>query len=215
MCVSDVAQSIDFLHVNLRRHRALGNHTDRHDFQSRQDTWRRLQTDRNEQVVGDSIARTEQEGLRCPGAARQLSTRHRANRRILRGVNIGNVAEVQKLHRLSVIRSPDEPVLIDDQVARRVEGQNDGLRVGRAVEADDGAVSVVELGVGAVDGDAVQDDAGVLELEDEGGQWVRALGDGGSLRDGGGRGGSLDGRGGVGGAYAGTGAGVADCSRTR
>lgn len=198
--VAVVVQSNEFLHIYLGRHRELGNHTDGHDFKRRQDTWCRLKTDRNKQVVGDGISRTEQEDFRCPGAARQLSTRHRANRRILRGVNISDVAKVQKLHRLSVIRSADEPVLVDDQIARCVEGQNHGLRAGRAVEADDGAVSVVELGVGSVYGDAVQDDAGILELEDERGEWARALGDGGSLRDGRGCGGSLDGRGGVGGA---------------
>lgn len=214
-CIDVVVQSIEFLHTYLRRHRPLGNHTNRHDFKSRQDTWCRLKTDCNEQVVGYSESRAEQKNLRCPGAACQLSTRHRANCRILRSVNISNVIEVQKLHRLSVIRSGDEPVLVQDKVACCVEGQYDGLRAGRAIEANNGAVSVVELGVGSVYSDAVEDDARILELEDECGEWARALGDGGSLRDCSGFGWSLDGRGGVGSAYTRTGARIADCSRAR
>ena len=82
------------------------------------------------------------------------------------------------------------------------------MGAGGAVEAEDGTVSVVELGVGAVEGDAVEDDAGVFELEDKGGEGAGALGDGGGLGDCGGW--SLGGGGGVGGADAGTGAGIAD-----
>ena len=131
--------------VFLHRHRALGN-----DFESRRHTWCRLKADPNQQIIGNSKPRTEHQNLRCPGAACQLSARHGANCRVLRSVSISNIIEVQKLHRLSIVCSGDEPVLVHDQVTRRVEGQNDGLGAGGAVEADYGAVSVVILGVGSV-----------------------------------------------------------------
>ncbi len=177
-CCSHYKMFIPCIYVGIYR---LWNHTDRDDFESRLDTRRRLETDRNEDIVSRTKSRTKQEDLRCPGAACQLSTRHGADCRIRRGIRIGSVGEVQELHRLSVIRIANEPVLVHDQVARCVEGQNDGLGAGRAVEADDRAVAVVELGVGSVEVDAVEDDAGVLELEDKGRERVGALGDGGCL----------------------------------
>ena len=88
---------------------------------------------------------------------------------------------MQQLHRLSVVRIPDQSVLVHEQVAGRVEGQDDGLGAGGAVEADEGAVAVVELGVGSVEGDAVEDDVGVFELEDEGGEGACAFGYGGGF----------------------------------
>lgn len=150
--ISDILLHFTFNYstVFLHRHRALGNDTNRNDFESRRHTWCRLKTDPNKQIIGNSKPRTEHQNLRCPGAACQLSARHGANCRVFRSVSISNVIEVQKLHRLSIVCSGDEPVLVHDQVTRRVEGQNDGLGAGGAVEADYGAVSVVILGVGSV-----------------------------------------------------------------
>ena len=117
---------------------------------------------------------------------------------------------MQELHRLPVVRNGDQSVLIHDQVPLRVEREDDGLGARGAVEADQGAVAVVELGVGAVYRFAVQDDARVFELEDECGEGVCACGDGGGLREGGGGcGWGFDGGGGVRDADAGAGAGVA------
>ena len=121
---------------------------------------------------------------------------------------------MQQLHRLSVVGIPDESVLVHDQVARCVEGQNDGLGAGGAVEADEGTVSVVELGVGSVERNAVEDDAGVFELQDKGGEGACALGDCCGFRDRSRGGWSGGGGGGVGGADAGTGAGITDCTGT-
>ena len=134
----------------MSRNRPLWDHANRNDLESGRDTRRRLQTDSNEYVVGNSESRTQHQDLRCPGAACQLSTRHGTICRIRRSVSIGNIFEVQKLHRLSVIRICDEPILVHDQVTGCVEGQNDGLGAGRTIEADDGAVSVIEFGVGSV-----------------------------------------------------------------
>lgn len=119
-----------------RRHRPLRNHTNGNDFESRRDTWCRLKTDSNEYVVGSTFPRTKHQNLWCSGAACQLATRDGANCRILRSVSISNVVEMQKLHRLSVIRGSDEPVLVHDQITRRVEGQDDSLGAGGAVETD-------------------------------------------------------------------------------
>ena len=104
--------------------------------------------------------------------------------------------------------------MVHDEIASCIEGQDYGLGAGRAVEADYGAVTIVKLAVGSVEIDAVEDDAGVLKLEDKSGEGAGAFGDGGGLGDCGGCGWGLDGGGGVGGAYARAGAGVADCTRT-
>ena len=191
------------------------NHAKRNDFESRRDAGRGLQTDGDEDIIRDRFAGTKHQDLRCPRAAFQLPPRHGANGRISRSVHVRGQAEVQDLHRLSVIRIGDEAVfLVHDEVARGVEGQDDGVGAGGAVESEDGPVAVVELAVGAVEVDAVEDDARVLELEDEGGEGAGALGDG----DGGGDGGrgrwGFGRRGGVGGADAGAGARVADRART-
>ena len=71
-----------------------------------------------------------------------------------------------------------------------------------------------EFGVGSIHSDAVQDYAGILELEDECGEWTCASGDGGGLRDCGCGGWRLDRGGGVGGADTRTCAGVAGFTRT-
>ena len=122
---------------------------------------------------------------------------------------------MQELHRLPVVRDGDQPVLIHDQVPLRVEREDDGLGARGAVEADQGPVAVVELAVGAVEPFAVQDDARVLELEDEGRERVRAFGHGARFRDGGrGCGWGHGGGGAVRGADAGAGARVADRAGT-
>lgn len=121
---------------------------------------------------------------------------------------------MQKFHRLSVIRIGNESVLVHDQVARRIEGENDGLGAGSTVEAEYGPVAVVELAVRSVEMDAVQDDARVFELEDKCGEGACALGDSGGLGECGGGGWSLGGGGGVGGADAGACAGIADRTGT-
>ena len=142
------SENIDCL--STFRSRPLWDHTNRNDLESRRDTRRRLQTDSNEHVIRNRKPRTQHQNLRCPSTARQLSTRHRTNRRIRRGFSIRHIFKVQQLHGLSVIRIRDQPILIHDQVASCVEGQNNGLGARGAIEADEGAVSVVELGVGAV-----------------------------------------------------------------
>ena len=127
-------QIIELLH--LRRHRPLGDHTNRNDLEGRRDTWCRLKTDSNKYVIGSTKSRTKHQDLRRPGAACQLSTRHGANCWIFRSVSISNVVEVQKLHRLSVVRGGNKPVRIHDQITRCVEGQDDGLGTRRTIETD-------------------------------------------------------------------------------
>ena len=116
---------------------------------------------------------------------------------------------MQQLHRLPVVRRGDQAVLGHEQVPPRGEGEDEGLGARGVVEADEGAVAVVELGVGTVDRFAVEDDVRVFELEDEGREGVCAFGDGGGGGDDCGCGGDVGGGGGVGGADAGAGAGVA------
>ena len=203
--------------ISIRRHSTnhyLGNDADRNHLQSRLHTRRRLKAHPNEQIIRDRLSRAKHQDLRRSGAARQLAPGHGAHGRILRRVRIRHVIEVQQLHGLSVIRGGDEAVLIHDQVLRCVEGEDDGLGARGAVEADDGTVAVVVLGVGSVQGDAVQDDARVFKLEDEGWEGACALGDGGGSGDSGGGGWGFGGGGGVGGADAGAGARVAGCTGT-
>lgn len=128
----------------------LRNDTHGNDFESRRHTRCRLKTDSNKDIIGNGESRTKHQDLRGSRTAFQLSPRHRAHGRILRSGRVGDVVKVQELHRLSVIRSGDEPVLIHDQVPRGVEGQDDGLGAGGPVEADYRTVSVVELGIGSV-----------------------------------------------------------------
>ena len=80
---------------------------------------------------------------------------------------------------LSNIRVADDTNLIHDQVAPCVEGEDDGLGLRGAVESDQGAVSAVKLAECAIDMDPVDDNARIFNLQDECGQGVCALGDGG------------------------------------
>lgn len=90
---------------------------------------------------------------------------------------------MQEFHRLSVVRVSNESVLVHDQVAGRIEGQDNGLGARSAVEAEYGAITVIELAVRTIEVDAVQDDTGIFELEDECREWTCARGDSGSLQD--------------------------------
>ena len=180
------------------------------DLQRRRDTRWRLKAHPDEQVIRNRFPGTEHQDLRRASAARQLPARNGTDGRILRRVGVRHVVEVQQLHRLPVVRNGDQAVLIHDQVPLCVEREDDGLGARGAVETDQGTVAVVELGVGAVEGFAVYDDARVLELEDECWQWVCAFGDGGGFGEGGSCcGWGFGGGGGVCGADAGAGAGVA------
>ena len=189
----------------------LRNNANRHNLQRRRHTRRRLKAHPNEQIIRNRFPRTEHQNLRRPRTARQPARLNRTRSRILRGIRVRHVVEMQQLHRLPVIRHRDQPVLSHDQVPLRVEREDDGLGARGAVEADEGTVAVVELGVGAVERFAVEDDARVFELEDEGREGVCAFGDGGGGGDGDGCGcgWGVGGGGGVGGADAGAGARVA------
>ena len=161
----------------------LRNDANGHDLQRRRHTRWRLKAHPDEQIIRNRLPRTEHQDLRRPRAARQLPARNGTDGRILRRVRVRHVVEVQELHRLPVIRNGDQPVLVHDQIPLRVEREDDGLGARGAIEADQRTVAVVELCVGAVQGFAFQDDARVLELEDERGEGVCALGDGGGWGD--------------------------------
>ena len=185
--------SLGILHQSHNSHkmhrtsnpRQLRHDANRHDLQRRRHARWRLKAHPDEQVIRDRLPGTEHQDLRRPRAARQLPARNGTDGRVLRRVRVRHVVEVQELHRLPVIRHGDQPVLGHDEVPLRVEREDDGLGARGAVEADQGTVAVVELGVGAVQGFAVQDDARVLELEDECREGVCALGDGGGWGEGG------------------------------
>ena len=130
--------------------RQLRNDANGNNFQRRRHTRWRLKAHPDEQVIRNRFPGTEHQDLRRPRAARQLSARNGTDGRILRRVRVRHVVEVQQLHRLPVVRNGDQAVLIHDQIPLCVEREDDGLRARGAVEADQGTVAVVELGVGAV-----------------------------------------------------------------
>ena len=148
-------RSLHQLHNSYNIHRTsktrqLRNDANRHNLQRRRHARWRLEAHPDEQVIRDRFPGTEHQDLRRASAARQLPARNGTHGRILRRVRVRHVVEVQELHRLPVVRNGDQSVLIHDQVPLRVEREDDGLGARGAVEADQGTVAVVELGIGAV-----------------------------------------------------------------
>ena len=82
---------------------------------------------------------------------------------------------MQKLEALSCISVSDEFLvgvmieffLVYDEVVLGVQRKVSGFGFGVAVEADEGAVAGVDVGVGTVDFSAMEGDVGVCELEEE------------------------------------------------
>lgn len=60
-----------------------------------------------------------------------------------------------------------ELFLVHDEAVLGVQREVSGFRFGIAVEADEGAVAGVDVGISTVDFDAVEGDFGVWELEEE------------------------------------------------
>ena len=94
---------------------------------------------------------------------------------------------MQELEALSRIGVSDEFLvgvvveffLVHDEVVLGVQREVSGFGLRIAVEADEGAVAGVDVGVGAVELDAMEGDVGVCELEEECRLWAPTFCDGG------------------------------------
>ena len=90
---------------------------------------------------------------------------------------------MNELERLSRILIPHIRNIPEKQIAEFVDLEHGGIAARGAVEPEDDAVAVVGLAVGSIKRDAVQDDAAVLELEDERGTRAEIDGHGCRARD--------------------------------
>ena len=88
--------------------------------------------------------------------------------------------ELERLSRILISHIRNIP---EKQIAEFVYLEHGGIAARGAVEAEDDAIAVVSLAVGSIERDAVQNDAAVLELEDECGTRAEIDGHGRRARD--------------------------------
>ena len=116
-----------------------------------------MQRRAQENVVCGPEAGTELQHGVCPRRAKQRArVRHAAHggHAAVRGHG-GRKVEVQELEGLAVVVVTDEAIRLHDDVADRVEAEERRAIGWEAVEADQLAVAVVDVGKGAVEGGAV------------------------------------------------------------
>ena len=95
--------------------------------------------------------------------------------------------EVQELEALSHIDISDELLvwvvvevfLVHDEVVLGVQREVSGFEFGIAVEADEGTVAGVDVGIGTIEFDAMEGDVRICELEEECRLWAPTFCDGG------------------------------------